>query len=157
VEVKGMKRCNPKILCCIVTLLAGLAGGGLACAAPDTPLDASKKLEEMPVMTGQEWQVMNPDAKIAFVWGIGHVVTVEEHVVNRHPELKRNDFVAKLGEGLKGIPMRDIVQRVNDFYKGNPDAINLPVMRVIWGQIVKPRLSSGVADQPLQKDEEQQK
>jgi hypothetical protein len=148
-----MKRCNLRNLCCIVTLLAGLAGGGLAFAAQDTPqLDASKKLEEMPVMTGQEWQLLHPDAKLAFVWGIGHVVTVEEHVVKRHPELQRNDFVAKLGEGLKGIPMRDIVQRVNDFYKANPDDINLPVMRVIWGEIVKPRLSSGIADKPLTKD-----
>jgi hypothetical protein len=153
-----MKRCNLRNVCCIVTLLAGLTGGSLAFAAENTPqLDASKKLEEMPVMTGQEWQAMHEDAKVAFVWGIGHVVTVEEHVVKRHPEMQRNDFVAKLGEGLRGIPMRDIVQRVNAFYKANPDEIDLPVMRVIWGEIVKPKLKTGIADRPLIKDEEQQR
>lgn len=142
--------------CCMLALVAGLATGGVAFAAQDaTQPDAGKEPKEMqmPVLTGEEWKNLQPDAKIAFVWGVGHVVTIEENVLYRHPELQRKGFVAKLAEGLRGVPMNDIVQQVDVYYRDNPDDLDLPVMRVIWKQIVKPKLAAGIADRPLGQEE----
>jgi len=50
---------------------------------------------------------------------------------------------------LRGIPMNTIIQDVDTYYQRNPDDLDLPVMRVIWKQLVKPKLTSGVADRPL--------
>ena len=137
-------------LCCLLSLLLGLAGASVAFAAEEkTPADLSKDLKEMPVLTGDEWQTLRPDTKIAFIWGIGHVVTIEEHVIQRHPELKREGFTAKLAEGLRGVPMETIIQDIDSYYRKNPDDLDLPVMRVIWSQLVKPKLKTGIADQPL--------
>src|ERR1035437_5897438 len=91
---------------CIFSLFTTLAGASIAAADEQkTPPDLGMELKEMPVLTGEQWQTLLPATKIAFIWGVGHVVTIEEHVVQRHPELKRPDFTAKLAEGLRGVPM----------------------------------------------------
>lgn len=118
-------------------------------AEEKTPADLTRELEEMPVLTGEEWQTLQPDTKVAFIWGVGHVVTIEENVVQRHPELKRPDFTSKLAEGLRGVPMSTIIQAVDAYYRNNPDDLDMPVLRVVWRQLVKPKLKTGIADRPL--------
>jgi hypothetical protein len=138
------------LYCCLLAFFAAFSGASLASAAEEkTPTDLNLELKEMPVLTGEEWQTLQPDTKVAFIWGIGHVVTIEEHVMKRHPELKRQGFSAKLAEGLRGIPMNAIIQEIDGYYQKNPDDLDLPVMRVIWAQLVKPKLKTGIADRPL--------
>ena len=150
-----MKVCKVTRFCRMLVLLAGLAGSGIALAADGTTAPGTDKDEqnEMPVLTGEGWRIMQPDAKIAFIWGIGHVVTIEEYVKKRHPELQRKGFQSKLAEGLRGVPMSTIVQEVDGYYQRNPDDLDLPVMRVVWRQIVKPKLKTGIADRPLVKED----
>lgn len=134
----------------VLTVVAALLAGAPPARADTYPqVDVSKGLNEMPVLTGDIWQTMTPDAKVAFVWGVGHVVTIEQHVELKHPELKRAGFVAKLVEGLRGVPMDSIIKSVDAYYQDNPQDLDLPVMRVIWSQVVRPKLKSGVADLPL--------
>lgn len=136
--------------CCVLSLVAGLSGIAPALAADEkTPTDLTKELKEMPVLTGEVWQTLQPDAKITFVWGVGHVVTIEENVNQRHPELRRQGFASKLAEGLRGVPMETIIQDIDSYYRKNPDDLDIPVMRVIWTQLVKPKLKTGIADQPF--------
>ena len=145
-----MKISKMKRFCCMLIIVAGLLVVGKAFATNyAATLDTGKELKEMPVLTGESWRTLQPDSKIAFIWGIGHVVTIEEHVMQRHPEMRRKDFVAKLGEGLRGIPMSTIIESIDSYYRQHPDDLDLPVMRVMWGQIVKPRLTSGVGDVPF--------
>jgi hypothetical protein len=142
---------------CLLSVLAMFAGGATALASDagsgtveeKTPTDLSKELKEMPVLTGEEWQTLQHDTKVAFIWGVGHVVTIEEHVMTRHPELKRQGFSAKLAEGLRGVPMNTIIEEIDTYYQKNPDDLDLPVMRVVWSQLVKPKLKTGIADRPF--------
>lgn len=149
-----MKANNLTRFCCIVILLATviLVGSALSAEFP-AALETGKELKEMPVLDGQSWQTMSPDTKIAFIWGIGHVVTIEEHVVQRYPEMRRQDFVAKLADGLRGVPMSSIIERIDSYYRQNPDDLDLPVVRVMWSEVVRPRLKTGVADIPFQVQE----
>ena len=132
-----------------------VTAGGAAFAADSaaveekTPADLSKELKEMPVLTGEVWQTLQPDTKVAFIWGVGHVVTIEENVIQRHPELKRQGFTGKLAEGLRGVPMNTIIQVIDNYYRNNPDDLDLPVMRVVWAELVRPKLKSGIGDRPL--------
>ncbi|WP_224983573.1 hypothetical protein [Geomonas agri] len=136
--------------CCVLSLVAGLYGTAPAIAVDEKPpVDTTKGLMEMPVLTGEVWQTLQPDAKFTFIWGVGHVVTIEENVSQRHPELKRQGFSTKLAEGLRGVPMKAIIQDIDSYYRNNPNDLDLPVMRVIWTQLVKPKLKSGIADRPL--------
>lgn len=137
----------------LLLALSGLTGWQTPVRAQQLP-DAGKGIDEMPVLTGDVWRTMSHDAKIAFIWGIGHVVTVEENVMQRHPELRKVGFVAKLSEGLRGVPMDAIARRIDDYYQRDLSRLDQPVMRVIWGQIVRPKLKTGVVDQPLDQQEE---
>lgn len=162
-----MKISKLRGFCCVLSLSAGLATAGVVLAddqtttvptttVPTTTVQSTADLREtMPVLTGDQWQRMDQDSKLAFIWGVGHVVTIEEHVVQRHPELKREDFVAKLAEGLRGIPMNNIVQTVDNYYQANPQDRDLPVMRVVWRQMVKPKLKSGIGNAPLKDNDHQ--
>jgi len=112
----------------------------------------AKELKEtlgMPVLTGVMWQKMSQEAKVAFIWGFGHVVAVEQHLMEKYPNLKREDFVAKVIEGMAGIPMNDVVARIDKYYADYPDQIETPVMSVIWKIMIKPNIKTGINGRPL--------
>lgn len=145
-----MKMNNVIRFCSLLGLITALAGWSFDASAADKPQAAiNQNIKEMPVLTGDVWQKMAPDEKVAFVWGIGHVVTIERQVAERYPELKREDFVAKLAEGLDGVSMNTIVQEIDKYYNEYPDDLGAPVMEVIWDEMVKPRIRSGIANLPL--------
>jgi len=137
-------------------LLVLWAGSALTAAAADQPLpvDTSKELKEMPVLTGDVWLKLHQDTKLAFIWGVCHVVTIEQHVVKKHPDLAKPDFPTKLAEGLDGVLMNSIVAQIDTFYHNNPDDLDVPVMSVLWGQIVRPRLTTGIDNRPINKEQQ---
>lgn len=137
-------------LCCVLALV-GAAGRtqAVAVAAEEKPLGETKAtLKEMPLLGGDVWQAMTSGEKIAFVWGVGHVVTMEREIAERRPELKKKGFAFKVSEGLAGMPMNEIVSMVDGFYAENPGLLSEPVMKVIWDRIVKPRIKAGFVDEP---------
>lgn len=103
----------------------------------------------MPMLNGNIWKTMSHDSKIAFMWGFGHVVTVEGALMHEYPELKRDGFVSKTMEGMKNTSMNDVVEKINSYYKSHPEDINVPVINVIWKIIVKPNVSTGIGGRPL--------
>lgn len=145
-----MKICRMLMLWCALGLFTGLAGwSGNATAAETLTGETGQNLKEMPVLTGTVWQMMTANEKVAFVWGIGHVVTVEWQAVQMRPALKQDDVAAKLAEGLVGMSMNDIVKGIDGYYKDNPDDLDAPVMEVIWDEMVTPKIKTGVGNVPL--------
>ncbi len=142
----------PKLicLCCMLALVGATAGTYTdASAAEEKPLsDASANLKEMPLLDGEAWQAMTSNEKIAFIWGIGHVVTMEREAAEQRPELKRAGLAAKMAEGMSGIPMNEIVAMINGYYTENAGSLSDPVMKVLWDRIVKPRIKAGFVDEP---------
>lgn len=142
-----MKTC--RLLSCVLALFVGLASwNGNATAAENLSGGTEQNLNEMPVLTGIVWQTMTANEKVAFVWGIGHVVTIEWQAVKMHPDLKQDDLAAKLAEGLIGMSMNDIVRGIDGYYKDNPDDLEAPVMAVIWDEMVAPKIKAGVGNLP---------
>ena len=106
----------------------------------------------MPVLKGDIWRGMTQDCKVAFIWGFGHVVAIEQHLMEKYPELSRDSFVSKVVEGMAGIPMYDVVSKIDHYYDSNPDRIEMPVTSVIWLTMIKPNIKTGIAGRPLKKD-----
>lgn len=137
-------------LCCVLALVELVAGSyTTARAAEEKPLaETNTRMKEMPLLDGEVWKVMTGGEKVAFVWGVGHVVTMETDIMDKRPELKRIGFVTKMAEGLSGMPMNDIVGMINGFYAEKPELSTEPVMKVMWDRIVKPRIKAGFVDEP---------
>ena len=114
--------------------------------------DIENKLEEtmgMPVLKGNVWQKMTQDSKVAFIWGFGHVVAIEQHLAEKYPELKIDGFAAKVVEGMAGTPMMEVVARIDKYYEVNPDQIEMPVMSVLWATSIRPYIKTGIGGRPL--------
>ncbi len=143
-----------------IYFVVALFGGFTACsfvalAAEKTPEQKAdrKAMEQglqdslgVPVLTGDLWVKMTHDSKVAFIWGFGHVVTIEQNLMDKYPELKRDSFVVKVVEGMADIPMNDVVARVDQYYSANPDQIKEPVTKVIWDTMIKPNTHWGVLE-----------
>jgi hypothetical protein len=106
---------------------------------------------EMPVLKGDQWMTMDENAKVAFIWGAGHVVIIEQVLMDRYPDQKRDTFVTKVVEASANSPatMSQVAALVDKFYQDNPDKTDTPVMAVIWETMIKPNVKNGIAGKPL--------
>lgn len=135
-----MKRCKVVRVSSLVFIL--FLSLGFKSLSEETIQQAVER--EMPLLRGDMWIKMDPDSKVAFVWGAGHVVTIEEVIMQKYPELKRDSFVMKVIEARTDNPMKmnDVVAVVDKFYLENPDKLDTPVMGVIWDQLIKPKIKT---------------
>jgi hypothetical protein len=149
-----------KIYSVVVVALCLAIGGLITISMAETEqqqreqvrAEVSREFEQMgmPVLTGSAWQKATQSEKVAFVWGVCHVVTIEKILAQKFPSLKAEDFSAKVAEGMAGLKINDIVSSVDDYYAKNPAQIEKPVIGVIWDALVKPKLKTGIAGHPLQ-------
>src|SRR4030042_1351479 len=143
----------------VVVLLLGVMGSAFdVLAAEITPEQKAgreaveKGLEDslgVPILKGDLWQKMTHDSKVAFIWGFGHVVSIEQYLMEKYPELKRDSFVAKVVEGMADTPLNEVVARVNRYYDMHKDEIEKPVTSVLWDTMIRPNIKTGIAGHPL--------
>ena len=50
---------------------------------------------------------------------------------------------------MAGIPMNDVISRIDSYYAANPDQIEEPVISVMWETMIKPEIKTGIAGRPL--------
>jgi hypothetical protein len=130
---------------------------GFAAWTMDASGQEKKDFEKyMPLCRGTHWQRANSDAKVAFIWGAAHVVLIENILMEEGPELKRENFSAKVVEARLArvsagteMTIKEIVQMIDQFYKDHPDQLQTPVMKVLWDIGIKPNLKTGIAGRPL--------
>jgi hypothetical protein len=152
---------NRKLLCTVCILGAFILLAGIARTVLAAETEEQKQLSEnvnkglsnmgMPLLTGTTWQRATQDEKVAFIWGFCHVVTIEQALMEQIPQLKVENFSAKVVEGMAGMKMNDIVRKVDDFYAANPTQLDTSVVRVIWETAINQNLKTGIAGRPLQK------
>jgi hypothetical protein len=106
--------------------------------------------DESKLLRGDVWQIMSDDEKVAFLWGATQVVVVEQALMDHMPELKVENFSAKVVEGAADRTMNETVSIIDNFYAANPDKIEVSVMRVIWDEMIKPNIKTGIGGRPLE-------
>lgn len=130
--------------------------------AKDTA-SVSKEMEDvMPLLKGQQWQKIDSNSKVAFIWGAAHVILLENVLMENIPELRRENFSAKVAEAraakakagtvVSRMTINEIVSAIDRYYKEHPDKLETPVMVVIWDVGVKPFLKTGIAGRPLKQN-----
>ena len=150
---------NVVTICLAAAFLLGIMSYSFVVVAeeitPEVNVDrkaVEKGLDEslgMPVLKGDLWKKMNHDEKVAFIWGFGHVVSIEYSLMEKFPELKRDSFVAKAVVGMDNTPMNEVVDRVDRYYEMHQEDLEKPVTSVLWDTMIKPNIKTGIAGQPL--------
>lgn len=155
-----MKR--PKLIqiCLLFLLCIGVAGWTTHASSQEKDATAvTKEMEKtMPLLKGEQWLKIDSNAKIAFIWGAAHVILIEKVLMEEIPELKRENFSAKVVEARTAkvqagttMTINEMVSAIDQYYKEHPDQLGTPVMAVIWNVGVKPYLKTGIAGRPLKK------
>ena len=150
---------NVMTICLAAAFLLGIMSYAFVVVAeeitPEVKIDrkaVEKGLDEslgMPVLKGDLWKKMSHDEKVAFIWGFGHVVSIEYSLMEKFPELKRDSFVAKAVVGMDNTPMNEVVDRVDRYYEMHPQDLDKPVTSVLWDTMIKPNIKTGIAGRPL--------
>ncbi len=101
---------------------------------------ASAESGEMLLLDGKTWQQLSPDSKLAFVWGMAHVIEFERHLAEEtwDPEVK--SFVPHFVKGLKGKTLNDVVIEIDNYYLVSTDRLGHPVMKAVVHTVVLPAL-----------------
>jgi hypothetical protein len=154
-----MKRFKLISLCFLVSLCIGSvvwtthASGQ---AAKDSAGVMKEAEHYMPLCKGEQWQKMDSNAKVSFIWGAAHVILIENILMEEIPELRRENFSAKVVEARRervkagtALTINQIIDGIDQYYKDHPDQLQVPVMKVIWDVGVKPQLKTGIAGRPL--------
>ena len=110
----------------------------------------------MPLLKGEQWQKMDSNAKVAFLWGVAHVILLEQELMEKFPELRRENFSAKVVEARAArvkagtaMTINEVVSGIDQYYKEHPDQLGTPVLGALWNVWIKPYLKTGIAGQPL--------
>jgi hypothetical protein len=148
-KLKGMQ------ILVAVAVLTGLVLGAYYVTAEERGREAiSKEMEKavgLPMATGEVWQKMTPDCKVSFIWGLWHTIAIEKYLMDKHPELKRDNFSAKAAEGMDKAPLtiNETVALIDKYYEANSDQLDKPVTGVLWAMAIKPNLTVGINGRPL--------
>jgi hypothetical protein len=137
------------LCCCAVIVTDAFSQTGKEAAVVEKGMQSY-----MPILKGTQWLKMDPNSKVAFIWGVAHVIAVEQVLMDEIPELKRDGFVAKVFEaraakGGTGMTMNSAVSLIDQHYKDHPDQLDVSVMQVIWNVMVRPYIKTGIAGRPL--------
>jgi len=154
-----MKRPSLIQICFLFLLCVGLAGW-ITHASGQQKVDegvVQKGMEQyMPLLKGEQWQKMDSNAKVAFIWGAAHVILIEKILMEEVPALRRESFVTKVVEAQAARnaasirpTINQVIDKIDQYYKDHPDKLETPVMGVIWSVGIKPYLKTGIAGRPL--------
>jgi hypothetical protein len=95
---------------------------------------------EMLLLDGQTWQQLSPDSKLAFVWGMAHVIEFERHLAEETWDPDAKSFVPHFVKGLKGKTLNDVVIEIDNYYLVSTDRLGDPVMKAVVHTVVLPAL-----------------
>ena len=118
---------------------------------------AQKELEKyIPLCKGEVWQKADSNSKVAFIWGAAHVILIENILMEKTPELRKENFSAKVVEARAArtaagarMTINQVVDSIDQYYKDHPDKLETTVREVIWNVMIKPYLKTGIAGRPL--------
>ena len=109
------------------------------CMQIASPGDASAQ-DEVVILTGNHWTQLEYDEKVAFMYGVLHVVEFERQLRGGAFHEEPNSFLPHLVKGLQGRTVNDVVLKVNEFYRLHPDQLDRPVFDAVFQSIVIPVL-----------------
>lgn len=96
--------------------------------------------DEMLLLDGKTWQQLSSDSKLAFVWGMAHVIEFERQLAQETWEPDANSFLPHFVKGLKGRTLNDVVIEIDNYYSMSTDRLDDPVMKAVVHTVVLPSL-----------------
>lgn len=131
----------------LLALMAMLACPVLSSAEETRSNPAGNPVDQF---TGKYWLDTSVDNQKAYLFGIDSAIAVEAFIHNlqvankakagKRPVYTLSPFEKGWMQAFKDVSRDDIAAEVTKWYKEHPQDLDTPVLRVIWYELVVPRL-----------------
>ncbi len=94
----------------------------------------------MPIADGTHWMASSDAEKTAFVIGVANALALDlaYAVKSGKADASAGDRATK---ALANVSIAEVSNRITAWYRANPGRMNMPVVGVIWVDMVKPKLA----------------
>ena len=90
---------------------------------------------------GNDWKMSSDSERNAYLVGISNMISVgNAYDIKKVPGVD-GTFMRQAHQGLSGTTIPEAIQRVDAWYRSNPDRLDVPVLSVLWIDIVRPKLT----------------
>ena len=130
-------RLSPDALAWTTALIVFVACGAVSEARAQASASSTSSTPSI-VVDGTDWMESNADERRAFLVGVANMIVAEGAYAKRHASEMPivSDRIVKAVANLK---LADIEARITRWYETNPTKRSMPVMGVIWQDIVGQR------------------
>lgn len=90
-----------------------------------------------PDVDGAVWMKSTDQEKRAFLFGAGSAIALEYHIREKHSE-EPSLFVKGWIGAFKDVSWTQLANKIDNYYKNNPDKMHRHVFEVIWHEMIKP-------------------
>ena len=89
---------------------------------------------------GNDWKGSSESERAAYLVGVSNMISVGNADDQRKVPADDKTFMRAAARGLSGTTVPEAMRRVDAWYAANPDRLDVPVLSVLWIDIVKPRI-----------------
>ena len=127
-----MKRISIVATCLFFLLLCTAVWGG------------EKEDPDLAIVTGIHWTTASRDEKVAYLFGIGNMLEIEQAMQGKNPSshIRNNSIVPVLIEGLSGLSITKLRKMLDQWYEKKPDQLKRPVIEVLYTEFALPNAGS---------------
>jgi hypothetical protein len=118
----------------VMALLAGIL---LLAAGPGSAQDGTVP----PDVDGVVWMRSSSEAKRAFLYGAGSAFVLEYYIRTKHGE-QPSRFIQGWVDVFGTRTWGELEKALDEFYAANPDRMQEHVFRVIWTQMIEPKMKT---------------
>ena len=90
------------------------------------------------VVDGTQWMNASSSERRAFLVGVGNMIAAETASAKKTGR-ETPPAAALMTKSLHDLKLPDIEARITRWYESNPDRRSMPVLGVVWQDMVKPR------------------
>ncbi len=103
-----------------------------------------KEDPDLVIVTGEHWTTASRDEKVAYLFGIGNMLEVEQAMQGKNPakNIRNNSIVPVLIEGLSGLSTNKVREMLDQWYKKRPGQLKRSVIEVLYTEFALPNIRS---------------
>ncbi len=103
-----------------------------------------KEDPDLVIVTGEHWTTASRDEKVAYLFGIGNMLEIEQAMQGKNPSklIRNNSIVPVLIKGLSGLSTNKVREMLDQWYKKRPAQLKRSVIEVLYTEFALPNIGS---------------
>ena len=99
---------------------------------------------DLVLITGKHWITASKNEKIAYLFGLGNMLEVEQAMHGKTPaeNVSKDSIVPVLIDGLSHLSTKNVREMLDQWYEKEPDQLNRPVIDVLYFEFALPNTVS---------------